>query len=71
MWYVSLDACFRIKRYKISDEEKDPILGSGWAYFVEDAGYKEVLAEYGEQQEVSPTSTLHDPIADALAAACY
>lgn len=47
-----MDACFRFKRHAVSSEEKDPILGRGWGYFVEDKGYKAVLAEYGDQEEV-------------------
>ena len=49
---VAIDACFRLKRRAVSDEDKDPILGSGWGYFVEDTGYKEVLGLYNDQQEV-------------------
>ncbi|RDX39929.1 hypothetical protein OH76DRAFT_1366991 [Lentinus brumalis] len=50
---VAIDACFRLKRRQVSSEEKDPILGSGWGYFVEDTGYQTVLKGYGEQDEVS------------------
>ncbi len=49
---VALDACFRLKRRDVSDVQKDPILGSGWAYFVEDTGYRELLSAYGDQKEV-------------------
>ncbi|RDX40788.1 hypothetical protein OH76DRAFT_1365678 [Lentinus brumalis] len=50
---VAIDACFRLKRRQVSSEEKDPILGSGWGYFVEDTGYQTVLAGYGAQDEIS------------------
>ena len=49
---VAIDACFRLKRRAISSGAKDPILGSGWGYFVEDAGFHEVLAGYKDQEEV-------------------
>ena len=49
---VSIDACFRLKRRAVSSEGKDPILGSGWGYFVEDTGYKELLAAHQEEKEV-------------------
>ena len=52
MLTVAVDACFRLKRRMVSNETKDPILGSGWGYFVEDSCYKEVLAEYKDQEEV-------------------
>ncbi len=52
---VAIDACFRLKRRDVSSTEKDPILGSGWGYFVEDTGFQQVLQGYGDQDEVSPT----------------
>ena len=53
MLCVAIDACFRLKRRQVSSTEKDPILGSGWGYFVEDAAYQAVLSGYGTQDEVS------------------
>ncbi|TFK81526.1 hypothetical protein K466DRAFT_501978 [Polyporus arcularius HHB13444] len=55
---VAIDACFRLKRRAVSDEHKDPILGSGWGYFVEDSGYREILTQYAEQKEMSTCSGL-------------
>ena len=49
---VAVDACFRLKRRAVSNETKDPILGSGWGYFVEDTGYRDLLAAYSDQEEV-------------------
>ena len=51
--YVSLDACFRIKRYDISDDEKDPVMDDGMAYFVKRGPYKEQLKKYKGQNAVS------------------
>ena len=50
---VAIDACFRLKRRDVSNEEKDPILGSGWGYFIEDSAYKLMLSGYGDQDAVS------------------
>ncbi|KAH9846598.1 hypothetical protein C2E23DRAFT_872278 [Lenzites betulinus] len=55
---VAIDACFRLKRRAVSDAGKDPILGSGWGYFVEDTGYQEVLRGYGQQDEMSTCTGL-------------
>ena len=56
---IAIDANFRLKRRAVSSNDRDPALGSGWGYFVEDSGYKEVLAAYGNQTEVrSPASSL-------------
>lgn len=52
MMTVAIDACFRLKHRAVSNTDKDPILGSGWGYFVEDTGYQEVLRGYGDQEEV-------------------
>ncbi len=53
MLSVAIDACFRLKRRAVSSEEKDPILGSGWGYFVEDSGYREILGQFEQQKDVS------------------
>ncbi len=53
MMCVAMDACFRLKRRDVSSTEKDPILGSGWGYFVEDTGYQSILEGYGAQKQVS------------------
>ncbi|KAI0653954.1 hypothetical protein C8Q70DRAFT_1048186 [Cubamyces menziesii] len=58
MLTVAVDACFRLKRRMVSNETKDPSFGSGWGYFVEDSCYKEVLAEYKDQEEISTCTGL-------------
>ncbi|OSC99710.1 hypothetical protein PYCCODRAFT_1372594 [Trametes coccinea BRFM310] len=55
---VAIDACFRLKRRAVSSEDKDPILGSGWGCFVEDTGFREILAQYGDQQEMNTCTGL-------------
>lgn len=49
---LALDACFRLKRRIISSENKDPGLGTGWGYFVEDEPYREYLLTVTDQDEV-------------------
>ncbi|KAI9070213.1 hypothetical protein FKP32DRAFT_1558354 [Trametes sanguinea] len=53
MLTIAIDACFRLKRRAVSSEDKNPILGSGWAYFLEDTGFKEILSSYQKQDEIS------------------
>jgi hypothetical protein len=49
---VALDACFRLKRRIVSSEKKDPGLGTGWGYFVEDEPYRKYLLTVTDQEEV-------------------
>jgi len=49
---LAIDACFRLKRRIVSSEKKDPGLGTGWAYFVEDEPYREYLLTVTDQEEV-------------------
>lgn len=52
--FVAIDANFRLKRKVVSNNITDPSLSCGWSYFVEEAGYKEFLAEkINTVQEVS------------------
>jgi len=57
---VGIDANFRLKRKKVSTEERDPSLNEGWAFFVEEGPYKEHLAKHWDQkQSVSWRRHLH------------
>ena len=49
---LALDACFRLKWRIISSESKDPGLGTGWGYFVEDEPYREYILSVTDQDEV-------------------
>lgn len=51
--FVSLDACFQIKRYDVSDENKDPILDDGLAYFIKNGPYQTQIKKYKNQKPVS------------------
>jgi hypothetical protein len=50
--FIALDACFRLKRRMISSEFKDPGLGTGWAYVMENPPYCHYLLGVTEQKEV-------------------
>lgn len=52
MTVIALDANFRLRRRIISSEERDPALGSGWGYFVEDRTYREFLKARVNDDEV-------------------
>ncbi|KAJ7049988.1 hypothetical protein C8F01DRAFT_1348778 [Mycena amicta] len=56
--FLALDACFRLKRRMISNEFKDPGLGTGWSYMVEWAPYREHLLKVVDQKEMSTCSGL-------------
>ncbi|KAJ3551391.1 hypothetical protein NM688_g4727 [Phlebia brevispora] len=50
---VAIDANFRLKRRAVSSNERDPALGSGWGYFVEDTRYREHVLRYATQEDIS------------------
>ncbi|KAJ7049133.1 hypothetical protein C8F01DRAFT_1265921 [Mycena amicta] len=58
IFFLAIDACFRLKRRAISNELRDPGLGTGWAYMVEWAPYHEYLANAKDQKEISSCSGL-------------
>jgi hypothetical protein len=49
---LALDACFWLKRRIISSEKKDPGLGTGWGYFIEDKPYRKYLLMVTDQDKV-------------------
>jgi hypothetical protein len=50
--FLAFDACFRLKRRLVSNELKDPSLGSGWAFLLESAPYRKFLLTVTDQKEV-------------------
>ncbi|KAJ7822848.1 hypothetical protein B0H13DRAFT_2241584 [Mycena leptocephala] len=56
--FLALDACFRLKRRLVSSELKDPGLGTGWAYMVENEPYREYLRTVTDQKEMQTCSGL-------------
>ncbi|KAJ7858428.1 hypothetical protein B0H13DRAFT_1640476 [Mycena leptocephala] len=57
-FFLALDACFRLKRRLVSSELKDPGLGIGWAYMVENGPYREYLRTVTDQKEMNTCSGL-------------
>ncbi|KAJ7894472.1 hypothetical protein B0H14DRAFT_3426880 [Mycena olivaceomarginata] len=58
MFFLAIDACFRLKRRLISSVLKDPSLASGWAYMVETLTYRDHLLTMTDQKEMSTCSGL-------------
>ncbi|KAJ7025882.1 hypothetical protein C8F04DRAFT_1268726 [Mycena alexandri] len=56
--FVALDACFRLKRRMVSSELRNPGLGTGWAYFVEQEPYRQYLLTATNETEMSSCSGL-------------
>ncbi|KAJ7604794.1 hypothetical protein DFH06DRAFT_1150853 [Mycena polygramma] len=56
--FLALDACFRLKRRLVSSDLRDPGLGTGWAYFVEQDPYRKYLLTVTNQKEMSTCSGL-------------
>ena len=64
--FIGLDANFRLKRKKRSNEQADPGLNKGYAYFVEDTKYKDFLDRFSDMHPHDP-STCHNHDAVKLA----
>lgn len=56
--FIAIDACFRLKRRLVSSEKKDPGLGTGLAFFVEDTAYRKFLLTATDQTEISTCTGL-------------
>ncbi|KAJ7594166.1 hypothetical protein C8J56DRAFT_1043935 [Mycena floridula] len=56
--FIAVDACFRLKRKMVSSDMRDPGLGTGWAYFVEEAPYREYYKTLGDQTEMNSCTGL-------------
>ncbi|KAF7288121.1 hypothetical protein HMN09_01426400 [Mycena chlorophos] len=55
---LAFDACFRLKRRDISNEIRDPGLGTGLSYFVEPTPYHKYIETIKDQKEMSSCSKL-------------
>jgi hypothetical protein len=49
--FLALDANFRLKRKDVSSEEKDPGMGTGWAFYGEVKAYMEHLDKHWDQKQ--------------------
>ncbi|KAJ7718098.1 hypothetical protein B0H14DRAFT_2412597, partial [Mycena olivaceomarginata] len=58
IFFLALDACFHLKRRMISNEYKDPGLGTRWAYVMENPPYRHYLRTVTDQKEMSTCSGL-------------
>ncbi|KAJ6567649.1 hypothetical protein DFH09DRAFT_1314164 [Mycena vulgaris] len=58
IFFLVLNACFRLKRRLISSDLRDPGLWTGWAYFTETQGYRQFLLTVTDQKEMSTCSGL-------------
>ncbi|KAK7022007.1 hypothetical protein VNI00_017109 [Paramarasmius palmivorus] len=56
--FLAVDACFRLKRKLVSNEDADPGFGTGFAYLVEDGRYREYLRDMTNETEMSTCSGL-------------
>lgn len=50
---LAVDANFRLKRRAVSSAERDPALGNGLGYFVEDSSYAQHVLGHADQEDVS------------------
>ncbi|KAJ7770736.1 hypothetical protein B0H16DRAFT_1306425 [Mycena metata] len=60
--FLALDANFRMRRKKVSSEEKDPSLGDGWSFYCEIAPYYSYLAKNWKQKQERSTCVAHDAV---------
>ncbi|KAJ7646891.1 hypothetical protein FB45DRAFT_1019176 [Roridomyces roridus] len=60
--FLALDANFRMRRKKVSSEEKDPSLGDGWSFFGAIAPYYKYLADNWSQKQERSTCVAHDAV---------
>ncbi|KAJ7790897.1 hypothetical protein B0H14DRAFT_2625555 [Mycena olivaceomarginata] len=56
--FLAIDACFCVKRKKISSWLADPSIQDGWAYFTRSILYGEFVETLGEQKEMSTCTGL-------------
>ncbi|KAJ6472963.1 hypothetical protein DFH09DRAFT_1343669 [Mycena vulgaris] len=60
--FLALDANFRMRRKKVSSEEKDPSLGDGWSFYGAIAPYYDYLARHWGQKQERSTCVAHDAV---------
>ncbi|KAJ7814729.1 hypothetical protein B0H13DRAFT_2218818, partial [Mycena leptocephala] len=60
--FLALDANFRLKRKDVSSEEKDPGMGTGWAFYGEVKAYMEHLDKHWDQKQERSTCVAHDAV---------
>ncbi|KAJ7576776.1 hypothetical protein C8J56DRAFT_1007268 [Mycena floridula] len=56
--FIAVDACFHLKRKMVSSDAKDPGLGTGWVYFVEEPAYHTYYKTLGDQTDMNSCTGL-------------
>ena len=59
---IALDANFRLKRKDVSNDQADPGLSHGFAYFVEEKNFKSFLDAHMDEVEPKSTCSRHDAV---------
>ncbi|KAF8907161.1 hypothetical protein CPB85DRAFT_1223639 [Mucidula mucida] len=54
--FLAIDANFRLRNAVVSTAERDPPLGDGWAFFVEQAPYNEHVRSFVSQEDMATCS---------------
>ncbi|KAJ7806949.1 hypothetical protein B0H14DRAFT_3091348 [Mycena olivaceomarginata] len=52
----------KMRRKKVSSEEKDPSLGDGWSFYVQVAAYYTYLAQHWNEKQPRSTCVAHDAV---------
>ncbi|KAG6825587.1 hypothetical protein H0H92_003169, partial [Tricholoma furcatifolium] len=60
--FLGIDANFRLKRKHVSSDDRDPDIGRGFAYFVEEKTYKEYLKKNEHFVEPKSTCSRHNAV---------
>ncbi|KAG2112112.1 hypothetical protein DEU56DRAFT_749410 [Suillus clintonianus] len=60
--YFAIDANFRLVRKNVSSDSVDPGLSKGWAYFVEETGFKLFLKDVGKVSQEKSTCVSHNAV---------
>ncbi|KAF8835995.1 hypothetical protein BDN67DRAFT_992252 [Paxillus ammoniavirescens] len=60
--FIGIDANFCLRRKHVSNNEVDPGLSKGWAYFVEEKAYKDHLAKHKDKTQECSTCSSHNAV---------
>ncbi|KAG1745513.1 uncharacterized protein EDB91DRAFT_1080407 [Suillus paluster] len=60
--FLAIDVNFRLARKNVSSDNIDPSLSKGWAYFVEEDGYKAFLQDVSKEPQEKSTCVSHSAV---------
>ncbi|KAG1719439.1 uncharacterized protein EDB91DRAFT_1240601 [Suillus paluster] len=60
--FLAIDANFRLKRWMVSTDRRDPGLSKGWGYFVKESEYKRYLRTNGETLQEKSNCVSHNAV---------